>query len=431
MKVERMVLLLSVCSTLVSVGCYGPDGKTEKKCSACDTCTCDTCTCDTLKKQSPIEEKAEKPASATLLFDASVSMKGYLDANDSRFIGVVSSFENMPSAIRNSMYGTKEESPLDAQAFDGKLQRRDIAWSGESDLKAMVQSAVKHIDAGDDVCFIVTDGILSGSNEQINSSPDRGFNKINREKMANDISAILKSHSGKLSALIVRYNAKFNGTYSCYNNAECPLYNKERPFFVLALGKWSAIKYIEDELNQTKARNGIKTPYEDIVMIGDLPSYQKIKLSPSEGLNPKDGVLVIKRGYRTEKVVVSADLSALPAYMQTEEYMKDNIELYVQRGEQSRKAIGADAYKVEVGEVNGKPKLKLHVDGSLLPDSKLFFKLKYELPKWVELKSDDDDSDIRTNVSKLGKTFNLKYLVAGFESIYDGEYIKEQTLVFK
>lgn len=85
------------------------------------------------------------------------------------------------------------------------------------------------------------------------------------------------------------------------------------------------------------ANDGIATPYEDILMLGDACSYQKVKLSAAEGLNPKDGRLVIKKGYQKENIALSADLRQLPAYMQTLDYMKANIELYVKRASKKRR----------------------------------------------------------------------------------------------
>ena len=78
-----------------------------------------------------------------------------------------------------------------------------------------------------------------------------------------------------------------------------------------------------------------------------------------------------------------------------------------------------------------KKQLRLSIKASQVKESKLIFKLKYAQPEWVETKSDDDDSDIKEKPLKLDKTFNLKYLVAGFKNIQKGKYIREQTLEFK
>ena len=428
MKTKQFAITMLFCIALANMGCGGKSGKTGGKSGKVDTTVVDT-TIET--SEAKCDTVVSKPNSATLLFDASGSMHGYLNSSDSRFIGVVSAFVNMPNQTVARLYGTNEGDPINKDVFDSKLNKRDIAWSNESDLMAMVGSMISHVETGDDVCLLVTDGILSGSDADIKASPDRGYNIQNREKMSQDLIAKLGSKTGNLCALAVRYNAKFNGKYSCYNNSAQKLVNKERPFFVFVLGKWGRIKYIENKLNEIKTSNGVSTPYEDIVMIGDAVSYKKMKLSAAEGLNPKDGKLIIKKEFRSESIALSSDLGVLPAYMCTEDYFNSNIELFVQYGQNTQKPLDKKYYEVSVDKGNTKTMLKLSVKSSQLKDAKLTFKLKYALPEWIEQKSDDNDLDIASNPSKLGKTFNLKYFMAGFAALHEGKYIKEQNLEFK
>lgn len=373
-----------------------------------------------------------QPSSATFLFDISVSMKGYLQSSgDSRFWGVTTFFENIPSKIVFRLYGKKEGDPIERANFNQMLKNRSIKWGDESDLIAMVRSMKTHVDKGDHISFLLTDGILSGSDADVRNSPDRSYNKIMRQTMSENLSHLFSSPKDSLCVLIVRYKAKFRGYYSCYNNSSDSLDNKDRPFFIIALGKWKYVKYVEQKLIEVKAANdGIATPYEDILMLGDACSYQKVKLSAAEGLNPKNGRLLIKKGYEKESIALSADLRQLPAYMQTLDYMKANIELYVKRASKKEKiAIDKDYYEISVDDA--KKQLRISIKATQVKESELIFKLKYAQPEWVETKSDDDDSDIKSNLAKLDKTFNLKYLVAGFKNIHKGKYIREQTLEIK
>lgn len=426
MKTKQFVIPLFLCAILANIACGGKSRLTHEMETENDST-------DTIQKTAVIVDSiVKKPSSATFLFDASGSMHGYLNSSgDSRFIGVISSFENMPKNLVVRLYGKEEGNPIERMVFDRMLNNGKIEWSNESDLKAMVRSMIGHVDGGDDVCFLITDGILSGSDADINSSPDKSYNIRMRQKMSEDLSSMLSEKEGNLSALIVRYNAKFNGKYSCYNNDGKRLVNKDRPFFVIALGKWRCIKYIEQKLNEAKVANGISTPYEDILMIGDASSYKKVKLSAAEGLNPKEGYLVIKKDFRNENVVLSADLRELPTYMQTDEYMNVNIEMYVQHSNKADKALDKDYYEISVNNFNGKKMLRISIKSSQLKDTKLTFKLKYALPKWIETKSDDNDLDIATNPVELDKTFNLKYFVSGFTALHKGKYIVEQSLNFK
>lgn len=421
MKTKFFAISMLLCTVLANVACGCVDPKPNEDKDSIDS--------DSVNLNA---DAVVKPSSATLLFDASGSMHGYLKSiGDSRFIGVISFFENMSKKTIVRLYGKEEGKTIEKEEFNQMLNNGKIEWSNESNLKAMVGSMKSHVNGGDDVCFLVTDGILSGSDSEINSSPDKSYNIKMRQKMSVDIRSMFDEKDSCLSVLIVRYNAKFNGMYSCYNNEGKNLINKERPFFVIALGKWCYVKYLEETLNEKKGADRITTPYEDIIMIGDMRSYQKMKLSPADGLNPKKGKMVIKKDFRDGSVVLSADLGSLPDYMQTDNYMNANIEMSVQHGAKSEKSLDKDYYEVSVDGANGKKKLRLTIKSSQLKDSKLTFRLKYTLPEWIETKSDDNDLDIAINPIKLGKTFNLKYFVEGFTALSEEKYIKEQSVEFK
>lgn len=429
MKNKRFIRSMLLCTALIYViGCGERPSKTNPEPEP------DPEPSDSIKttKNGQRDTVPAAPVSATLLFDASGSMRGYLNSSgDSRFIGVISYFENISSNTDIRLYGKKESNTIEKTEFDRMLNNGKVEWSNESDLKEMVSSMISHIERGKDVCFLLTDGILSGSDADIKNSPDRSYNIRMRQKMSEDLSAMLGKKADNFSALIVRYKAKFNGTYSSYNNDRKRLINKDRPFFVIALGRWKHIKYIEQKLSQMKLAYGTTTPYEDIIMIGDTCSFHKIKLSAAEGLNPKEGKLVIKKEFRNENITLSADLGALPAYMQTKDYMNTNIEMYVRHGRKAGKILDKEHYEISVDHANGKKTLRLSIKSSQLKDTKLTFKLKYALPEWIETKSDDNDSDISSNPVKQDKTFNLKYFVTGFTALHNGMYIKEQSLDFK
>lgn len=68
-----------------------------------------------------------QPSSATFLFDISVSMKGYLQSSgDSRFLGVTTFFENIPSKVVFRLYGKKEGEPIERANFNQMLKNRSI-----------------------------------------------------------------------------------------------------------------------------------------------------------------------------------------------------------------------------------------------------------------------------------------------------------------
>ena len=377
-----------------------------------------------------------KPNSAMLLFDASISMKGYLTSSqDSRFRGVISSFLTYAPQVKCYLYGEKQSPVIEKQDFKKKLDNRDIDWSSESDLITMVETMAKQVEQTGNVCFLVTDAIMSGSNKQIDQSPNRSFNIIHREEMSNELASIIDNYADSMSALIVRYKAKFDGKYSCYNNASKTLTNKDRPFFIIVLGKWEHVKYIEEKLKTIKSQGSLTTAYDNIAMIGDQPSYSKIKLSYNEGIktNPSQpNIFIIKREFRQDNIILSSDIDALPDYMQVDEYMNQNVDFIVEHRNKTPKSLDKKYYEISVNQENGKTIMKLSIKANQIKDSKLTFRLKYALPEWINQKSDDDDSRIsNSNLVQLDKTLNLKYFIAGFTSLQKDKYIKEQNLEFK
>ena len=80
-------------------------------------------------------------------------------------------------------------------------------------------------------------------------------------------------------------------------------------------------------------------------------------------------------------------------------------------------------------EVDGS-KLKLNIPSKYIRSNHIYFKLKYELPRWVEMSSCDSDRNVKQTI--IPKTFNFKYFVNGLAKINNAEYItKIDTLKFK
>lgn len=88
METKKTVILMLLYTALMSVGC-GEKGKSTKDVYE-DLDTTKLIECERVSMQHLSDTIAVKPNSATLLFDASGSMHGYLKSSDDRFIGVIS-----------------------------------------------------------------------------------------------------------------------------------------------------------------------------------------------------------------------------------------------------------------------------------------------------------------------------------------------------
>lgn len=385
------------------------------------------------------DEKIEKditivrPNKALLLLDISTSMKGYIDAaKDPRFSGIISSFLYLPTKIDVRLFDTKEQPSLSTENFLNKLNARAITWSSESNLKSMLATMVQHVKTkSDDVCFLLTDGIMSGSNEQVRNSPDRAYSVRYRTVMSNGIKELFSDSNFEMSALIIRYKSKFKGTYYCYTNDKITITEKERPFYVIAIGEWQYIKYIEGEI--LKNEQGDIGRYDNILILGDKLPYE-MKISHGNGIktnSSKKDRLIIEKSARSGQVRLTADLNNVPQYMQTATYMKANTELFIKHGIQEIKRFDSNYYDIEVETMEKGSRLVLVIDANQLRGSQLTYKLKYTLPEWITTMSCDDDRLMYKEPSMLEQTFNLKYFVDGFMPLNKGKYVKEQVLTFE
>ncbi len=373
-----------------------------------------------------------RPTSALFLMDISKSMKGYFGTGDSRLLGVVNSFLNVSET--NPVihwFGTEEMKSGVSKNDFVNLTQQSISWADESDIRAMLQSMVTQ-SGKYNVCFLLTDGILSGSDDQIRNSPNRNYNIEKREWMSGEIGNTFQN-ADSITALVVMYESKFTGNYSCYNNSGKYLKDKSRPYYIIAIGKWNYVKYVEQQLNSESS--ALNKPYKNYALFGDEETYKHIKFSYRSGIkNDTNGCLVIKSDIKRDggDVILTSDISTLPDYIKTNDYFRSNLKLFVQENNKPEKelAISAENIVVDTSPEGGKICL-LTIPSRKLAGRALNIRLRYKLPLWVKTFSDDDDSDIGSNLNEMNKTFNLEYLMNGFAGLQKTENIMNQTIKFK
>lgn len=374
-----------------------------------------------------------RPTTATLFIDASASMRGYLDSGASEFPGVISAFENYADMTELWLYGkekigkttkAKDIVSYPKNEFDEMLSKRSLPWAQESNLIAMINEMV---NGKGDISILVTDGILSGSDKQIRESPNRGYNIQQRETMIHELFKILQRKNK--CALIVRYMSKFTGTYSCYDNSAVELKEQGRPFFVIVLGKWESLKYLETSLKEQQVdKSSLATKYENIYMIGDqLDKVDRVRFDVGNEEN-SDGKRYIPYEYADSKINFEISTNDLPDYMQTQAYWNQNFSIETT----TRNQINEKAKSVKVDESLKKVHLAIaadQLDGGE-DDFELTFSLKFKQPDWIVNHSSDDDKNIK-NEEQITKTFNLKYLVAGMEALNNAKgYVFKKSVKY-
>lgn len=365
---------------------------------------------------------------AILYLDCSHSMKGYVNtATDARFKNVISSLlYQMPT--KAYLFDTKEQPEISRDDFVKLINTGKISWSDESDLTSMIGSMIKKVNDGNvGISYLITDGIISGSNKEIKESVDRSFNITSRGTLTARIANAVSKCKENVAILLIKYASNFTGKYYCYTNIDQENFEeKERPFYVVAIGDR---KLVKDLLERTQ-KEELLSNNQGILLLGDEYPYNiSLVASKKEGIIfSKDKQIIVGTSFHSDDpVLFNGNLSSLPAYMQSAEYFQENGEVYIQYC-QKGKFKKLDPRYISY-EVNGTT-LNLSVQTKCIRNNAMYFKLKYEMPAWIEMSSTDNDKNIKQ--SPIQKTFNFKYFVKGLAQIHNDEYItKIDTLKFK
>lgn len=363
-------------------------------------------------------------AKTRIWLDASYSMKGYVDTKGGkRFYGIIGALGNYNTDCDISLFGTNMEQPESYASFKKKLEQQNINWCKESNLASMIKTAVESYST--DLVFIITDGIMSGSDKQI--SKESTYNKKHCEQLSQEISSSLK---GKDVAINVsQYSLKFTGKYYYYDNSDTKIVEQERPLYIITVGPK---EQVDEVINNFFVKNDmLKTnnslTFGDVKMPYDLKMNVSGQNYLSKGKKENDFTLNKKVLKDVDDITFNIVVSALPPYMRTEEYLKQNGHLQYKKlnaGEDSYKDFIIDSdYKYEFS----KDKLSLSISKTKINQLSLRFVLDYTDPSWVKSSSTDDD---KTNYSDY-TTFNFEYFMKGLSALNPKGFVNnvEKTII--
>lgn len=359
----------------------------------------------------PLPEPLPNPSpnfmDVKVYMENSGSMKGFNEKNCNGFTSVISELVGVYGRDKTKGYFYSDGLSVgyDAGKFADMIAGKKVVYGKSSPLHIIVDSIVKKNTS---ISFLITDGIMSGTDEQIRK--DSFYNKNYREELQNNI--IDKIRDKGLSASIYAFESYFDGIYYCYDNAKVKL-SRNRPFYLIAIGPNACVKdfreKVEDGLSYIIPKNEVH--------FGLLDSCKEPKLfAGSQGkvdscMITVDAAKIRKFGMKIDNVVC-LDLSMplpdhLPSYMKTKEYLQKNLEIAF-----NKKCIVNEkfvVYNVETQTVH----IYLALN-ELLKNNSLQCVLKYELPQWCTKDSSEDDKGIKSDM--FPRTFNLVYLIKGFRN---------------
>ena len=386
--------------------------------NSCESCTSPESVPDSTKTSSDTVVEPPKVASneidIVLYLDASSSMQGYIaPSKPTNFAAVVGAIEGLePGNTKSFLYG---ESPEPADGLSGKIGDQALKLKEpESDLAGMVANMAKEASNNQStVYFLITDGILSGTNKQIKDNSK--YNIANRLTLSQKIYDALKSYKGKVASMVLQFSAPFKGTYFDYKNGKITLKNVMRPYYVIAFGSKPAMKQVYDAINNNSL--SALARYENEALFGFDYNLAKPRVGERKGIS-----MVAGGKYKVlstvKEVPLVYNVSNLPTKLLADvDSLCSHVKIY-KRSKNSKSdwvMLGKEYYDVEYNnkklDITVNNKYKLAIPGEVK------VRIGWWQPSWIENMTDTIDSPKPNDM----KTFNLKYLLTPFSVLNSGD----------
>jgi hypothetical protein len=324
--------------------------------------------------------------------------------------------------------------------------RRDLTTSrfqfgGHSPIDEMFRIIIDS-SKKNDVNFLVTDAIMSGSNNDVKNNPQ--YNIEQRTLMLNLVRSRFEQVKDAFGVSIYGFKSRFNTNpnkgfvYYTYNNTHINSSFQRRPFFVFVFGD----RQLVNEINGKLKDNTFFTPEKELhfgiqqepvkkyaLFHSHLPRQDQASCFLNADGSIKCNIIPVSTAH--VKFGIGLDLSEMPDYAKTVQYLGNNLKINTSNnliadhsGAMSPLTSGLINSIDRVVELPRINKLGcthyLNIDISSLfsPAENLNIQLLKEEDKWYEDWSCDDDSNIQSDPSLQERTFNLKRLIWGIREAY-------------
>lgn len=398
-----------VCLSIVS-GC-GTSTKTEKK-----------------TPKAPAPPAAPALGTISFVLETSASMGGYL-TGQTEFKDIVADLVTKANTIKPiDLYTISTGKPQSiaggVNQFVGQMATTKLATGKSSELHRIF-GELGQLASGNNVVIFVSDCILSFPDADIKRDPE--VNRISASStLKSNIYTQFQAFSRQdIGATVYAYTSAFNGTYYTYQNQKQKLTGEKRPFYIWVLGKQSLVADVNQQLTQLLSEK----PAERIDF-GTAKPLTKYDLLFS--LNKKgdwrvnnNNVTEIKTGRKTPpaEFAIGLDAAGLPAYAQTESYIRQNLNATATNGTvklvnvQSKSAVKSDRLNANEQKMLNKDTQVLTFRAEKLFDDEttLHLTLPVKYDTWYTSWSTMDD---RTTGGRTEKTFAFNYLLTGVKEAY-------------
>lgn len=367
---------------------------------------------DTTGRNNPwiVDSVITMPIHVNVYIDNSSSMKGYFESPSvAPLIGVLSGITQYYQTgivgyyVEENTLKKYNWNQLTADLTAKRLSNYSDAFQLDELISHIATNYAKESTQNNVINFILTDGIPSGTNDEIRNSSQRQFNKTSASLLQTRIATALGSING-FAASIYQFASGFDGKYWFYNNDTAIKHWSNRPFYLIAIGNKDMVMELSEKeasgLQFFKANNKVH-----------FGAIDESKFTLSSAVFEPSTCTVSPTAFDEEdrerlEINVQLSLSGLPYFARTQDFLKNNMTL----------------------EFDGKPIANFKVEGKMLTipltverirQYRLNIKIMNTTPSWVNTATSLDDTTEK-DTDLAVKTFNLKYLVEGIKNAVTG-----------
>ena len=396
--------------------------------------------------KSPIEKRA-KLGSIQFYIETSGSMGGYMNGK-TKFQDVTvelvttlnttfHSIRFIPNTVVNTITSYHDE-----KIYMNDLAKSKFVIGGHSPLHKIFELITNNAGPGD-VSFFVTDGIMSGSDDEIRG--DSQFNLKQSMLLKGHVkiifNALKEKYKGNYGVSVFAFKSNFipsaKYSYFTYENKPVRKIFEERPFYLFVFGQGDLVKQVIQQLKDVDSFKPIEEShfgYGTIITNTGVPF--KSYLSHAEKKTCKiesDGSIkcnITPSASTPVKFAIGFNLDNLPKYASEISYLNNNIEvkgsnrIVIKNSvvRQISQALKEQLHKrIELPQVlsNGCTHyIEIIVDGMFANSDTIHICLINKDNPWYNEWSTENDKNIENDKLLQNKTFNFKYLINGISGAF-------------
>lgn len=373
-----------------------------------------------------------KDVKVKVFLDNTESMMGYMGTDDQSFAHAVSFVENF---CKNKNYSNicgyyldnKGIKQVEWRQFRDDITNNHVRKPSDSyslhEFLSTISVEIAQDEKYSTLAIFVTDGIPSGTNEQIRNSPNRRYNIENDVNLINDISNAVKSLKIDNAVSIYQCNGKFKGLYRFYNN-DSETFNEVRPFYIIVIGHKKLVEqYSKYVNNEVEAGHDVFRPKNQVHFINKTDSKALTLISDDitsiSGNNNEYYVNETKvNDGEAKNLKINIPLNGLADYIkQDTATVRKSVNVFV--------AQKLQEYKFT--KLNDKWAIELVIPKMDYSELSVVIQVTDVLPNWVEHFNEPNDK------MKHQGTFGLRLLVQGLREGFFGNdsYQVKQEFILK